>query len=483
MSNLLTMFLPDLGVEKARVVLWLKKIGDNVEAGDALLLVESDKAQIEVPSEHAGLLTAWLCEVDDMLTSGSPLCEYAQPTHALVQATQKEDTVVTSVRSVICLPDLGVNDAVVVSLLVQPGDAVCHDQPLLSVESDKAQMDVPCDVDGLALQWVIKVGDRVRRGDVLAYVDSVTKEKDPRSLLQTAQEVLVTGQQMVSEKLVVIPLGVYAGPGVRRMARENNVDLAQVVGSGLKGRVTKEDVHNFLNAQMLDTDWKSWTLSPIQRASMAHITQCWQTIPHVSHGDQVDITELDAIRLRVKKERGLRFSVLPFVMKAVSLALEDYPKMAARLSSDKKHLVAHEIEGINVAVDTDDGLMVPRLDGVALLGLKDMILALEDLGARARLGQLAPGAMAPGSITISSLGGIGGQWFTPIINAPQIAIVGVMRASVVPEWIDASWLPRLKLPLILSYDHRAVDGVMAQRFLNSIRNHLEQLHRSSWVDL
>lgn len=376
-------------------------------------------------------------------------------------------------RIAIVLPDVGVSEATVVSLWVESGGSLAKNQSMLSIESDKTQLDVPSPYDGSDITWDVSEGDVVKQGQVLAHV-SVTVVEEIVEKKEVSKKITPVPVQANAERSVV--LSVYASPGVRRLARELDIDLTQIKGTGLKGRVTKNDVTQ-MNSEV------TCTLSHVQMASMQHLTNAWQSIPHVTHGESCDITHLEEIRKSAKAEHQLRFSVLPFVVKAVSNALIEHPKFSSRLSADKTKLIKSTHDGINIAVDTPEGLRVPRLDDIASLSLKDLIHALTELGLQSRENRLSAGANAAGEITITSLGGVGGSWFTPIINAPQIAIVGVMRSNMTPVWTGDAWVPRLMLPVSLSYDHRAVDGVDAQKFLNCIKKHLQNLHQDPWVEL
>lgn len=373
------------------------------------------------------------------------------------------------------LPELGVEKARVVALLKAEGDAMVEGDPLILVESDKAQIEVPAALSGRCGTWFCQVGDELREGMALCSVaDSSEMVPPSQPNAPSADEAWVPREAPRS-----LSQSPYAGPGARQLARRLGVALETCVGSGPKGRITRQDVARAHHAAVDTTSDVIHVLTPTQRASAAHLSRAWHHIPHVTHGVEVNVTELEHVRLTLKKTHHIKCSLLVFVVKAVSLALKDFPKFSGRLSEDGG-LLYRSPEGINIAVNTDQGLCVPRLERVAHMDCAHLISALEDLVALTRSGK-AKDKMMPGEITISSLGGLGGSWFTPIINAPQIAIIGVMQAEWRPQWCAHAWVPRYQMPLVLSYDHRAVDGVEAQLFLNAIKRHLEVLADGDWL--
>ena len=434
----------------------------------------------------------------------------------------------------VLLPDIGDFDAVeIIEILVSEGDRVAVDESLLTLESDKATMEIPSPQAGKVKDLLVKLGDRVSQGDRLLTIeadDSGTGEGDEaRAAPAAATEEVETVQAPVSEpspqpeqspprvpgeklpslppvpgEVLQPPASAHASPAVRRFARELGVDLGLVSGSGPKGRILKEDVQNFIKRSLQggqsvrtggspfempaapEVDFsrfgeiESQPLGRIKRLSGAHLHRCWLSVPHVTQFDEADITELEAFRQAQKEaaqRQDLRLTLMPFLMKAVAAALRAMPIFNAALAADGENLIYRKYLHIGVAVDTPNGLVVPVLRDVDRKGIHDLTRELMEISSRARDGKLSPGDLQGGCFSISSLGGIGGTAFTPIVNAPEVAILGVSRAAMRPVWDGQAFQPRLMLPLSLSYDHRVIDGADGARFTGLLSDLLGDIRR------
>ena len=423
------------------------------------------------------------------------------------------------------LPDIGDFESVdVIEILVAPGDEIKAEDPLITLESDKATMDVPAPFGGIVRQVTVKVGDKVAQGAVIALVDAesgsaaATPEEpisaqtpDPDRIAadstdpQTAQAVHRSPPSLpppVERSGGALP---HASPAARRFARELGADLRTVRGSGPKGRILKQDIQNHvknaLSAAPTQTetsaptsgiptipqvDYSRWgevdekPLSRIQKRSGPHLHRAWLNIPHVTHFDDADITELEAFRQSLNsdtRESTASITPLAFTLKALAGAVRQFPKFNSSLADDGEHLVFRKYCNIGIAVDTADGLIVPVIRDVPVKGLIQLATEMKELSRKARSGALAPEDLQAGCITVSNLGSIGGVAFTPIINSPEVAILGVARARMTPVWDGQDFRPRLMLPLSLSYDHRVIDGAEAARFTVFIRELLEDTRR------
>ena len=423
------------------------------------------------------------------------------------------------------LPDIGDFESVdVIEILVAPGDEIKAEDPLITLESDKATMDVPAPFGGIIREVTVKVGDKVAQGAVIALVDaesgsaaatpeqpisaqtpdpdrSATDSTDP----QTAQAVHRSPPSLpppVERSGGALP---HASPAARRFARELGADLRTVRGSGPKGRILKQDIqHHVKNAlsgtpaqtansappsgipAALQNDYSRWgeidvqPLSRIQKRSGPHLHRAWLNIPHVTHFDDADITELEAFRQSLNadtREPTASITPLAFTLRALAGAVRQFPKFNSSLAEDGEHLVFRKYCNIGIAVDTADGLIVPVIRDVPVKGLIQLATEMKELSRKARSGALAPEDLQAGCITVSNLGGIGGVAFTPIINSPEVAILGVARARMPPVWDGQDFRPRLMLPLSLSYDLRGIDGAEAARFTVFIRELLEDTRR------
>ncbi len=420
----------------------------------------------------------------------------------------------------VTVPDIGdFKDIPIIEILVKPGDVVKAEQPLITLESDKATMDVPSPADGVVGELLVKVGDKVslgvailtleEAGAVAAPVQLAPAAAAPPPAAAAAPAAAVANRgpgpaapASASPQLADFT-GVYAGPSVRRLARELGLDLNAIRGSGEKGRITKEDVKAALGGsaapgvvsggaglpEVPTVDFAKFgpietiPLSRIKKISGPRLHASWVNIPHVTHNDEADITELESFRKSLDdaakgdKKAPYRVSLLPLLMKAAVATLKAYPLFNSALTPDKGSLVRRLYWNIGVAVDTPDGLVVAVVKDVDKKGVIELARELGSLSAKAREGKLSPAEMQGATFTISSLGGIGGTAFTPIVNAPEVAILGVVRSKMAPQWDGEKFAPRLMLPLCLSYDHRVIDGAAAARFSRHLATTLEDMRR------
>ncbi|MET0088495.1 MAG: dihydrolipoyllysine-residue acetyltransferase [Candidatus Thiodiazotropha sp.] len=426
----------------------------------------------------------------------------------------------------VVLPDIGDFESVeIIEILVSEGDQVSVDDSLLTLESDKATMEIPSPHSGVVSNLRVKVGDRISEGDVILSIevnDAPVESEEPSASagpppaaeeLETVQAPAPTpseepvaqassGRRPGDKELRVppVPQGLaepggqgkaHASPAVRRLARELGVDLSLVKGRGPKARILKDDVHQFVKQSLQrgkagrpaggglalpsapEVNYSRFgevetrPLGRLKKLSGAHLHRCWLTVPHVTQFDEADITELEAFRVAQKSQaqrRELRLTLMPFLMKAVAAALREMPQFNASLDAEGESLVFRKYVHIGVAVDTPNGLVVPVIRDVDQKGIFELSAELMAISEKARDGKLAPGDMQGGCFSISSLGGIGGTAFTPIVNAPEVAILGISRSSMQPVWDGTAFQPRLMLPLSLSYDHRVIDGAEGVRF-------------------
>ncbi len=429
------------------------------------------------------------------------------------------------------VPDIGDFDSVeIIEVLVAEGDSISADQEVITIESDKAMMEIPSSLAGTIKEMKVKVGDKVREGTVIAMIESndsaastekaekpaeKSNESKPAEKEKPAAESKPAPTPTVAnpepERTETLPYAPdtgsakkpsHASPSVRQFARELGVPLAAVVGSGQKGRITKEDVQNFVKQVMNAPapkaaegagipsvpvinfeqfgEIESKELSRIKKISGKHLHACWLNIPHVTQFDEADITELEEFRQENKEmaaKKGVGLTPLVFIMKAVVACLKQYPEFNASLSEDKQSLIYKKYYNIGVAVDTPNGLMVPVIRDVDKKGFLELAGELGEISSRAREGTLTAKDLQGGTFSISSLGGIGGQFFTPIVNAPEVAILGVSKHQMKPVWNGKEFEPRLMLPLSISYDHRVIDGAAGARFTVMLNNMLSDIRK------
>ena len=528
--------VPDIGDFKdIPIIEVLVKPGDVVKAEQPLVTLESDKATMDVPSPIAGAVADVVAKVGDKVSMGTLIARIdsapgeaartaapaapakAAPAAAASPAPAKAATIDVTV------PDIGdFKDVPVIEVLVKVGDTVEAEQPLVTLESDKATMDVPSPAAGKITQLIAKVGDKVSMGALIAKLDAggpaapISPEQDDEAEAKEEEDAAEAPQTSpVAPRDLPPPLtpasgpakvdfsGVFAGPAVRRLARELDLDLNTVKGTGEKGRITREDVKAALSRgaaavapagggalpAIPAVDFAKFgpvetvPLSRIKRISGPRLHASWVNVPHVTHTDEADITELEAFRkaldedAKKDKSKPYRVSLLPLLLKAVVSALKAFPTFNSALTPGGDALVMRKYWHIGVAVDTPEGLVVAVVKDVDQKGVIDLARELGALSEKARGGKLSPAEMQGATFTISSLGGIGGTAFTPIVNAPEVAILGVVRSKMAPVWDGKAFEPRLMLPLCLSYDHRVIDGAAAARFMRHLAGIVEDMRR------
>jgi pyruvate dehydrogenase E2 component (dihydrolipoamide acetyltransferase) len=478
--------VPDLGgASDVDVIEILVAVGDVVDAETALVTLEGDKATMDVPSPKAGTVTSISISVGDKLNEGDVIVELDVGAPAVSEEATQAPVVATEQEVDIIIPDLGGDsDVDVIEVLAAVGDVLEKEAPLLTLEGDKATMDVPSAQAGKVLSITVNVGDKVSEGTVIG---RMLASVDVKTAVQKAP-VVSASAPIVSQPAAPMPVGdAYAGPAVRRLARELDIDLRRVKGSGNKGRISKDDIKAYLGggsaggnfpfklAPIPKVDFSKFgatelkPLNKIKRSTAANMHRNWVGIPHVTQFENADITELEAYRQQHKGkalEQGVRLTPMAFIIKAMVAGLKEFPDFNASLDATGENLILKQYFNIGVAVETPNGLVVPVLKNVNEKSVLEIAKELGDISAKARDAGLGMKDMQGGSMTLSSLGGIGGTAFTPIINAPEVAILGVSKSSMRPEYDKASgaFKPRLMLPLSLSYDHRVIDGAQAARF-------------------
>ncbi|MGA0612696.1 dihydrolipoyllysine-residue acetyltransferase [Caldimonas sp. KR1-144] len=529
--------VPDIGDFKdVEVIEVLVKPGDAIKAEQSLVTVESDKASMEIPSSHAGVVKELKVKLGEKINEGSVVlvldaegaaapasaAAASAPAQAPAQPPAPEATPPAAAAApsagsgpvTVVVPDIGDFDEVaVIELLVKPGDAVKTEQSLITVESDKASMEIPSSAAGTVEQLLVKVGDKVSKGTPIVVLKGAAgapaASPAPAAAAPAASAPAASAPPARTSPTAALPphepappTGAlpHASPSIRKLARELGVPLAEVKGSGPKGRITQDDLHNFVKGVMAGDvrtqaqaakapaaaagggaglDLLPWPkvdfakfgpierkdLSRIKKISGANLHRNWVMIPHVTNNDEADITELEALRVQLNKENeksGIKVTMLAFVIKAVVSALKKFPEFNASLDGDA--LVYKQYFHIGFAADTPNGLVVPVLKDADKKGILQISAEMSELAKKARDGKLGPADMTGGCFSISSLGGIGGTHFTPIINAPEVAILGLSKSYMKPVWDGKQFAPQLTLPLSLSYDHRVIDGAAAARF-------------------
>ena len=553
--------VPDIGGKAVPVIEIMVKVGDRVEKDQSLVTLESDKATMEVPAPFAGVIKEVKVKVGDEVDEGhvialveadgdapaaapkaeAPKAEApkadAPKAAAPAPAAAKAPSASKSSGPVnVTVPDIGGKPVPIIEVMVKVGDTVTKDQSLMTLESDKATMDIPAPSAGVIKELKVKVGDEVNDGDLIAVLggeggDAAEADAQPaaaaakpaasdapaeapkrEAVAAPAADVPVGGAPRTPpvsfDASVVMPDSVpYASPAVRAFARELGVDVAQVKGSGRGGRIQREDVSGYVKQVMTSGvstsaggtvsaggglnllpwpkidfskfgDVEEKPLGRIPKISAANLARNWAMIPHVTQFEDADITELEAFRKKLGEEnKDLKVSPLVFQIKAVVAALKQFPQFNASLDASGETLTLKKYFNVGIAVDTPDGLVVPVIRNADKKGLLELAAELSDISKKARDKKLTAADMQGGCFSISSLGGIGGTAFTPIVNAPEVAILGVSKAQMKPVWNGKEFAPRLILPLSLSYDHRVIDGALAARFAVFLANQLGDIRR------
>ncbi|AVJ55151.1 dihydrolipoyllysine-residue acetyltransferase [Idiomarina sp. OT37-5b] len=584
MADTIELKVPDVGGEEVEVIELLVSVGDTVEKEDGIVTVESDKASMDIPASAGGKIVELKVKEGDTISEGDVLAlveaadagssddadeateestddtansdeksddkaeaeSKAEPEDEAKESSDSDRKASAGEAKVIDVevPDIGdEEDVEIIEILVSKGDSVAKEDGLITLETDKATMDVPCPDDGEIVEMLVKEGDKVSQGSVIAKLrvaggSADTADASERSQEQTTENTESTEKSEskdkpkqddssdsssratpTTERQPPVPDHpterkdkhvIHASPAVRRVAREFGVDLSQVKGNGPKGRILKEDVQDYVKyelsrpkavagatgqggggLQVIDAPKVDFSkfgeveevqLSRIQRKSGPNLHRNWVTIPHVTQFDEADITELENFRkseneVAKKKDLGFKITPLVFIMKACAKALREFPTFNSSLSESGESLYMKKYVHIGIAVDTPNGLVVPVIRDVDKKGIYELSEELVEISAKARDGKLKAADMQGGCFSISSLGGIGGTAFTPIVNAPDVAILGVSRNEMKPKWNGKEFEPRLMLPLSLSYDHRVIDGAEAARFTSYLSQVLGDIRK------
>jgi pyruvate dehydrogenase E2 component (dihydrolipoamide acetyltransferase) len=524
--------VPDIGDDEVEVTEIMVAVGDTVEEEQSLLSVEGDKASMEVPAPFAGTVKEIKIATGDKVKTGSLIFVFetassgseapaAESTQA--ESASAEAAPASSGTKEVNVPDIGGDEVEVTEVMVAVGDKVEEDQSILNVEGDKASMEVPAPFAGTVKEIKVAAGDKVSTGSLIFVFEVAGSAPAAAEPAPAKAEAAPAVKAPAAEKPASAPASnegfadnkayAHASPVVRRLAREFGINLANVKGTGRKNRVVKEDVQNYVkdlvkkvesgqlsagkgNAGGGELGLIPWPkvdfakfgeieekkLSRIQKLSGANLHRNWVQIPHVTQFDEADITSLEAFRkeqnaLAEKKKLGVKITPLVFVMKAAAKALAEFPTFNSSLSEDGESLILKKYINIGVAVDTPNGLVVPVFKDVDKKGIIELSRELMEISAKARDGKLTSSDMQGGCFTISSLGGIGGTAFTPIVNAPEVAILGVSKSEMKPKWNGKEFEPKLMVPLSMSYDHRVIDGALAARFTVTLASYMSDIRQ------
>ncbi|ERM15154.1 pyruvate dehydrogenase complex dihydrolipoyllysine-residue acetyltransferase [Pantoea ananatis] len=518
--------VPDIGGDEVEVTEILVKVGDKVEAEQSLIVVEGDKASMEVPAPFAGVVKAIKISTGDKVNTGSHImvfeAEGSVPA-ADAKPDVKEDAAPAPAAAAgskeVNVPDIGGDEVEVTEVLVKVGDKVEAEQSLIVVEGDKASMEVPAPFAGTVKELKVATGDKVSTGSLImvfevegaapAAAPAAKKEAAPAPAASESKPAAPAAKAESKGEFAENDAYVHATPVIRRLAREFGVNLAKVKGTGRKGRILKEDVQAYVKDAVKRAEaapaaasggglpgmlpWpkvdfskfgevEEVELGRIQKISGANLSRNWVMIPHVTHFDKTDITELEAFRKQQnaeaeKRKLDVKYTPVVFIMKAVAAALEQMPRFNSSLSEDAQKLTLKKYINIGVAVDTPNGLVVPVFKDVNKKGITELSRELMAISKKARDGKLTAGDMQGGCFTISSLGGLGTTHFAPIVNAPEVAILGVSKSAMEPVWNGKEFAPRLMMPISLSFDHRVIDGADGARFITIIGNMLSDIRR------
>ncbi len=515
--------IPDIGdADGVGVIEVLIKAGDVIEADQSVVVLESDKSSMEVPADVSGTVESVVMKVGDQVKQGDVVAIVSAGGAAQAVPAQEKPAEASAPASSggalleMKVPDIGDDDGVaVIEISVNVGDVIEKEQTLITLESDKASMEVPTEFAGKVMTLALKVGDKVSTGTVIGTIQTTDAAAPVSTPVPAAEKAAAPAAQAPTQpaKASAPPAVVdqaafdkaYASPSVRRFARELGADLGKVSGTGRKGRVLAEDVKAWVKQALSGAgktgdqtvvsgippipavdfskfgEVEEHKLSRINVLTGEAMTRCWLNIPHVTQHDQCDITDLEDFRKSLKAEaekQGVRVTMLAFLMKALASGLQAFPRFNSSLSPDGKSLIMKKYINIGIAVDTPNGLVVPVIRDIDKKGIYALSADLMEISKKARDGKLTPRDMSGASMTISSLGGIGGQYFTPIVNAPEVAILGVSRSSIQPVWDGKAFQPRLMLPLSLSYDHRVIDGALGARMTVYLGQVLGDMRRS-----
>ncbi|WP_072671423.1 pyruvate dehydrogenase complex dihydrolipoyllysine-residue acetyltransferase [Vibrio injensis] len=515
--------VPDIGGDEVEVTEIMVAIGDVVTEEQSLITVEGDKASMEVPAPFAGTVKEIKIASGDKVTTGSLIMVFevaGSSAAAPAPVAQASAPVAAAADKDVQVPDIGGDEVEVTEIMVAVGDMVEEEQSLITVEGDKASMEVPAPFAGKVKAIKVAAGDKVSTGSLIMVFEVAGAAPAQVAVAAPAQTSAPSAAAPVAQASTAATADfqenheyAHASPVVRRLAREFGVNLAKVKGSGRKSRILKEDVQNYVKEALKRLESGSaavasgkgdgaalgllpWPkvdfskfgetevqpLSRIKKISGANLHRNWVMIPHVTQWDNADITELENFRkeqnaIEAKKDSGMKITPLVFIMKAVAKALEAFPAFNSSLSEDGESLILKKYVNVGIAVDTPNGLVVPVFKDVNKKGIYELSAELAEVSKKARAGKLTAADMQGGCFTISSLGGIGGTAFTPIVNAPEVGILGVSKSEIKPVWNGKEFAPRLQLPLSLSYDHRVIDGAEGARFITYLNGCLSDIRR------
>ena len=519
--------VPDIGSDEVNVTDVMVKVGDRVEVDQSIINVEGDKASMEVPAPVAGIVKEIIIKAGDKVSTGTLIMRFEVAGSASASAPAVSAPTAAPAAPVaggvkdVNVPDIGGDEVNVTEIMVKVGDSITEEQSLITVEGDKASMEVPAPFAGVVKEILVKAGDKVSTGslimrfEVAGAAPAIAAAPQATAPAQVAAPAAAPSAPAVTASDADVTSAksfAHATPVIRRLAREFGVNLDKVKGTGRKGRILKEDVQAYVKAAVKALESGSsvttgaangaglgllpWPkvdfskfgeieeveLSRINKISGANLHRNWVMIPHVTHFDKADITELEAFRkeqntLAEKQKLGVKITPVVFIMKAVAKALEAYPRFNSSITEDAQRLILKKYINIGVAVDTPNGLVVPVFKDVNKKGIIELSRELAEVSKKARDGKLTASDMQGGCFTISSIGGLGTTHFAPIVNAPEVAILGVSKSSMEPVWNGKDFAPRLILPISLSFDHRVIDGADGARFISYIGSVLADLRR------
>ncbi|TKU72522.1 pyruvate dehydrogenase complex dihydrolipoyllysine-residue acetyltransferase [Citrobacter sp. wls710] len=518
--------VPDIGGDEVEVTEVMVKVGDTVAAEQSLITVEGDKASMEVPAPFAGTVKEIKVSTGDKVSTGSLIMIFEVAGVAGAAAPAKAEAApaaapapAASGSKEVNVPDIGGDEVEVTEVMVKVGDKIAAEQSLITVEGDKASMEVPAPFAGTVKEIKISTGDKVKTGSLImvfevegaapAAAPAKQEAAAPAPAAKAEKPAAPAAKAEGKSDFAENDAYVHATPLIRRLAREFGVNLAKVKGTGRKGRILREDVQAYVKEAVKRAEsapaasagggipgmlpWpkvdfskfgeiEEVELGRIQKISGANLSRNWVMIPHVTHFDKTDITDLEAFRKQQnaeaeKRKLDVKFTPVVFIMKAVAAALEQMPRFNSSLSEDGQRLTLKKYINIGVAVDTPNGLVVPVFKDVNKKSITELSRELTTISKKARDGKLTAGEMQGGCFTISSIGGLGTTHFAPIVNAPEVAILGVSKSSMEPVWNGKEFMPRLMMPISLSFDHRVIDGADGARFITIINNMLSDIRR------
>jgi pyruvate dehydrogenase E2 component (dihydrolipoamide acetyltransferase) len=514
MANKLEISIPQLGDFKdVQVVEVLVKPGDKVVKDQPLIMLETDKATVEVPSTYEGKIIEVKVKLGDTVNAGDLVAtiegaevdvaevDVAVKTKIASDTANDSSEVITEPKE-ISIPQLGdFKDVQVVEVLVKPGDKVVKDQPLIMLETDKATVEVPSTYEGKIIEVKVKLGDTVNAGDLVVTIEAISHLSKPLNAVdQVTQKSPELNPTVVTAPTPAIgkSYSSHATPSVRRLARELGVDLSEASGTGVKGRVTERDLKAFVKGLVNNQETASALpkislvdfskfgpieevlLNRIQKISGPRLHASWVNIPHVTQFAEAELSSISDLKEKLKKsDKTIKLTPVAFIIKAIQKVLVEFPTFRSSLDTDNEKIIIKNYYNIGFAVDTPNGLMVPVIKAVDQLSISELAIEISRLGDLARKGKLVASDIEGSVFTISSLGGIGGTAFTPIINAPEVAIIGLSRSFIKPFYEKDQWTPKEVIPFSLSYDHRVIDGAEGARFVVALAHAIQSIETYS----